>query len=97
MALQEKHTSVCFVRADAPLQSEKYTADTIIVNNRKLNHDAANTHAHSRSKRSPFSYLGGIQPTVMLLGVADTMFTACGGADGGETRVRSSASREGTP
>ena len=33
----------------------------------------------------------------MLLGVADTMFAGCGGADGGATRVRSRASREGTP
>lgn len=63
---------------------------------RKHDHDTVNTRPHSR-KRLPFSYLGGIQPTVMLLGVADTMFTACGGADGGATRVRSSASLEATP
>lgn len=46
---------------------------------------------------APFSYLGGTQPTVMLVGVADTNTGAPGGAEGGATLVQSRASRDGNP
>ena len=50
-----------------------------------------------QNPHAPFSYLGGTHPTVMLVGVADTIVGAGLGVEGGDIRVRSSASLEGTP
>lgn len=52
---------------------------------------------HCRVIHAPFSYFGGTQPTVMLVGVADTITGAPGGAEGGAILVQSRASREGNP